>query len=182
MAGVASHMRLAVREFRIDILRHVDHVARDFLRMLFVARKIALHVAEVALHAQAAVNERMVGIRLSSAGSIFRFLGAGCCANATIDRSNAVKISLIVDYYDTALTPALWLLAVPSIVPSRQGQPPGSDVATPVPVAPPTARGCRWCLRQTLPDGRGSERMLLLRALQNRDRKGSVFFILPPWL
>ena len=49
MAGVASHMRLPIREFGIDVLRHGDHVPRDLLSMLFVARKVALHVTEVAL-------------------------------------------------------------------------------------------------------------------------------------
>jgi hypothetical protein len=49
----------------------------------------------------AAANERMVGIKFSSAGSNFKFFGAGCCPKATTASSNAVKVSLIADYYDT---------------------------------------------------------------------------------
>lgn len=41
-------MRFPIREFGIDVLRHGDHMPRDLFRMLFVARKIALYVAEVA--------------------------------------------------------------------------------------------------------------------------------------
>ena len=49
MAGIASHMRLPIREFGIDVLRHGDHMPRDLFGMLFVTRKVALHVTEVAL-------------------------------------------------------------------------------------------------------------------------------------
>jgi predicted RNase H-like HicB family nuclease len=49
----------------------------------------------------AAANAFMVGIKFSSAGSNFKFFGAGCCPNAATARSNAVKISLIANYYDT---------------------------------------------------------------------------------
>ena len=49
MAGVASYMRLPIREFGVDVLRHGDHVPRDLLVMLFVACEIALYVTEVAL-------------------------------------------------------------------------------------------------------------------------------------
>jgi hypothetical protein len=42
-------MRLPIGEFGIDVLRHRDHMPRDFLIMLFVAREVSLHVTEVAL-------------------------------------------------------------------------------------------------------------------------------------
>src|SRR5690348_530122 len=46
MAGVASDVHLAVREIAgVDLLRHYDHVARDFLFRILIADEIALHVA-----------------------------------------------------------------------------------------------------------------------------------------
>jgi len=52
VTGIARDVRLPIREFAVDILRHEDHVPRDFLGMLIVAREIALHMTEVALHAE----------------------------------------------------------------------------------------------------------------------------------
>jgi hypothetical protein len=53
MAGVAGHVHLAVGESGVDVIHHRDHHARDILFGVIVAGKIALHVAEGTLHAQA---------------------------------------------------------------------------------------------------------------------------------
>ena len=51
MARVTRDMHLAVREFRIDLLNHLDHAASDFFLRVFVAGEV-LHVAVIALHAE----------------------------------------------------------------------------------------------------------------------------------
>src|SRR5580700_6218759 len=52
MACITRHAQLALGKIPIDLLRHRDHVARDFLFRIFVARVISLHVAIDALHAE----------------------------------------------------------------------------------------------------------------------------------
>src|SRR4051794_10273783 len=52
MARVTANVGLPVGELGIDVVNHLDHLAgHEFLGIL-VARVIALHVAEVALHAE----------------------------------------------------------------------------------------------------------------------------------
>ena len=46
-------MHLAVGKIRaVDLVSHGEHFARDILVWIFIAREIALHVAERALHPQ----------------------------------------------------------------------------------------------------------------------------------
>ena len=52
MAGVAAHMPLAIRKFRIDFPRHADHHAGNILLGIVIAGEIALHVAVAAHHTQ----------------------------------------------------------------------------------------------------------------------------------
>lgn len=52
MARVASHMLFPIRKLRIDLAHHDDHVPRDFLLRVLIAREIALHVAISTLHAE----------------------------------------------------------------------------------------------------------------------------------
>ena len=52
MAREAGNVHLAIRELRVDLLGHLDHMARNFLLGLFVAGKVALNVTVDALHAQ----------------------------------------------------------------------------------------------------------------------------------
>ena len=49
MARVAGNVRLPIREIRIDVLSHGDHMPGDLLVMLFVAREVPLHMTEIAL-------------------------------------------------------------------------------------------------------------------------------------
>jgi hypothetical protein len=48
MARVASNVLFPVRKFSVDFAGHGDHVARDYLVLVFVAGKIAFHMAQVA--------------------------------------------------------------------------------------------------------------------------------------
>src|ERR1035441_482984 len=52
VASVASHVHLAVGEIGVNLARHDDHLARNFLVRFFVAGEVVLHVAEVAANAQ----------------------------------------------------------------------------------------------------------------------------------
>lgn len=67
-AGVASHVLLAVREFRVDLTHHENHVAGGDLLHLFIGRPIPLDVA-IRLH------EVLHGGRESGWESTWRFLG-----------------------------------------------------------------------------------------------------------
>ena len=53
MTGEASDVHLAIRKVRIDVSRHRDHVPRDFLLRIVIAREVTLHMAMFALHAEA---------------------------------------------------------------------------------------------------------------------------------
>src|ERR1039458_5027289 len=53
MAGVAGDVLLAVGELSVDVLRQDDHLAGDVFFRVLVTGKIAFHVTEVALHAEA---------------------------------------------------------------------------------------------------------------------------------
>ena len=52
MAGIASDVFLAIREFSVNILRHANHVAGNFLLGILVAGKVPLHMTEVAADSQ----------------------------------------------------------------------------------------------------------------------------------
>jgi len=52
MAGKASDVHLAIRELGVDLLRHLDHVAGNFLLRILVAGEIALNVTVNALDAE----------------------------------------------------------------------------------------------------------------------------------
>ena len=52
MAGIATHVKFAVRELAIDFMGHLQHVARGGFVVLVVAGEIALYVTEIAFHSE----------------------------------------------------------------------------------------------------------------------------------
>src|SRR3982751_6370722 len=52
MAGVTANVGLPVGELGVDVVYHLNHLAGHELLGILVARIVALHVAEVALHAE----------------------------------------------------------------------------------------------------------------------------------
>ena len=49
VAGVARDMLLAIRELRVDVVDHLDHVPGGFLLRIIVRGKISLNMAEIAI-------------------------------------------------------------------------------------------------------------------------------------
>ena len=79
MASVTSDVTFSIRKLRIDVARHEQHHARGFLLGIIVTGKIALDVAERALHAERSAERthRHDDLLSTLTGQDFQILGSG---------------------------------------------------------------------------------------------------------